>query len=302
MHKPVLLQQAINSLEIKPNGIYVDGTFGCGGHSEAILQNLEEKGRLIALDRDLDAINMGKKNINDFRFELIHSEFSKLYQIINNKNLLHKVDGILFDFGVSSPQLENAERGFSFQNAGPLDMRMNQNQNLTAMQWLNTASEVEIAQTLWQYGEEKKSRQIAHNIIEFRKNQPLSSTDDLVFCVKKTIKKAKGKHPATRTFQAVRIFINQELQEIKKVLVNLKDILTIGGKFVAISFHSLEDRIIKNFLHPTAKLIPKEIPLKFTQQRLDFEVCVKKIKPTREEMRFNPRARSAILRVARRIS
>ena len=302
MHKPVLLQEAINSLEIKPNGIYVDGTFGCGGHSEAILQNLEEKGRLIALDRDLDAINMGKKNINDFRFELIHSEFSKLFQIISNKNLLNKVDGILFDFGVSSPQLENAERGFSFQNTGPLDMRMNQNQDLTAMQWLNNASEAEIAQTLWQYGEEKKSRQIAHNIIEFRKNQPLSSTDDLVFCVKKTIKKTKGKHPATRTFQAVRIFINQELQEIKKVLVNLKDILTIGGKFVAISFHSLEDRIIKNFLHPTAKLIPKEIPLKFTQQRLDFEVCVKKIKPTREEMRFNPRARSAILRVARRIS
>ncbi|SMN17243.1 rRNA small subunit methyltransferase H [uncultured Candidatus Thioglobus sp.] len=299
-HQSVMFNESIDALNIIKDGIYIDATFGRGGHSQGILDQLSDKAKLIAFDQDLSAIEYAQDKFNDPRLTLIHSPFAQMHDIIKEMGLSGKINGILMDLGVSSPQLDNSDRGFSFNNEGPLDMRMNQTSGLSAAQWLASASEEEIANVIYEFGDEKKSRHIASRIKRFQLEQPLETTLQLANIVSEVTRGYTKKHPATRTFQAIRIFINQELKQLSDTLEHSKKILAADGRLSIISFHSIEDRIVKRFIqkHSRQKSLPKGLPI-FDQaiEKMPFKDLGKQF-ASKEEIEFNKRSRSAILRVA----
>ncbi|QKQ23788.1 16S rRNA (cytosine(1402)-N(4))-methyltransferase RsmH [Candidatus Ruthia endofausta] len=299
-HQSVMFNESIDALNIKTDGIYIDATFGRGGHAQGILNKLGEQGKLISFDQDISAIECAHKNFTDNRLTLIHSAFSNMLSIITQQGLIGKIDGILMDLGVSSPQLDNAQRGFSFKADGPLDMRMNQTRGISAAQWLKSANEKEIANVIYQFGDEKKSRHIATKIKKYQQNHTLETTLALANIVSEVVKGQKNKHPATRTFQAIRIFINQELKQLEDVLKQSKDILSKHGRLSIISFHSIEDRIVKRFIQTNSrqKTLPKGLPI---IEHKTEKTCLKDLGKhfaSKAEISSNARARSAILRVA----
>ncbi len=301
LHESVLLEQAVEALQIKPSGIYIDGTFGRGGHSAYILQLLGEQGRLIAIDRDPSAVAYGRERFaDDARFQIFHSSFSALEQLVESLGLTGKIDGILLDLGVSSPQLDDGERGFSFIRNGPLDMRMDPGSGISAKDWLATEKEEKIADVIYQFGEERFSRRIAKAIVEYRQTGVLETTWDLASLIEKTVsRREKKKHPATRSFQAIRIYVNNELAEVEQVLKASIPCLASEGRLSVISFHSLEDRLVKRFIRDFSKgkPVPREIPI-FEEYVGPLKAIGKAIKPTELEITHNARARSAVLRVA----
>jgi len=305
-HAPVMHDEVIAGLEIKPKGRYVDGTYGRGGHARSILAELDQDGHLIVMDRDPQAIADARATFGaDDRVTIIHDDYANLRERIAEFDLLEQVDGILLDIGVSSPQLDAADRGFSFQHNGPLDMRMNQEQGESAAEWLQRADEAEIARVLWEYGEERHSRRIARKLVEIRATRAIDDTATLASIISSLMPRPKNnKHPATRSFQAIRIHINQELEQISQVLETVLDILKIGGRLLVISFHSLEDRIVKRFIkaHSTPPKIPRGLPLRDSEINtvLRLRASGKAIKAGAEELATNPRARSAVLRIAER--
>ena len=295
----MLFNESIEGLNIKPDGIYVDATLGRCGHTKGILKNLGKSGKVIGLDQDMDAINYAQINLPDPRLTAIHCNFSNLQDNLSQLNLLGKVDGILMDLGISSPQIDNAERGFSFMKDGALDMRMDQTQTVTAASWLRDSSETEIANALYQYGEEKRSRIIASTIKEYQKNNDLNSTLELANLISTVVRPGKKKHPATRSFQAIRIAINDELKKLSEALDQTIEALSPKGRLAVITFHSIEDRIVKQFIrkHSRPKQLPKGLPV-ITNN--DSECLLKdlgKIKSSDEEIKINRRSRSAILRL-----
>jgi len=302
-HTTVLLEEAVEALNVKANGTYIDCTFGRGGHSKKILERLGCDGRLFAIDRDVSAYEAGQK-ITDARFHIAHLPFSALNQLVAN-NQLSGVDGILLDLGISSPQVDEGERGFSFRFDGPLDMRMDQTSGKTAAELLATISEKQLGEVIKHYGEERFAKQVARAIIKERTDgRAITTTGQLAKIVAGAIPKVEpGKNPATRTFQALRIFVNQELEELSLILPQCLNLLAEGGRLVVISFHSLEDRVVKRFIKSEADRddLPSNFPVKakdLPQARL--VVVGKAIKPSRHEVEVNPRARSAVMRVAMR--
>jgi len=306
LHETVLKNEAISVLNITPGGVIIDVTFGRGGHSKAILKQLGTEGRLIAVDRDPEAIDEAVQlQQQDARLEVAHAPFSQLGELAASKNIQGKVSGILFDLGVSSPQLDTAERGFSFMKEGPLDMRMNPLDENSASHWINSAPEKEIANVLFKFGEEKFSRRIARRIVRERDVEPILTTRQLADIVKQANPAwEKDKHPATRSFQAIRIFINQEFEEIEKGLSQALSVLEIGGRMVVISFHSLEDRIVKKFMSAQAKgdNFPRNLPVTSEMLNPKLKTFGKPIKASASEIERNPRARSALMRVAEKIA
>jgi len=298
--------EVIAALAIKPKGRYVDGTYGRGGHARSILAALDEDGSLIVMDRDPQAIADARASLGaDDRVTIIHDDYANLYARIDELGLLERVDGILLDLGVSSPQLDDAQRGFSFQHNGPLDMRMNPEQGESAAEWLKLADEAEIARVLWEYGEERHSRRIARKLVEVRQSSPIEDTSTLASIISAMMPRPKNnKHPATRSFQAIRIHINQELAQIQRLLETVLDILKIGGRLLVISFHSLEDRLVKRFFKAQSRgpKIPRGLPLRDSEIDLHIRLrsSGKAIKAGGSELLSNPRARSAVLRVAER--
>jgi len=299
-HDSVLFNEVLKGLNIKSGGIYVDATLGRCGHTQGILNHLDSLGRVIGFDQDIDAIKYAEINFSDPRLELIHSNFSNLNDELNKINLIGKVDGVLMDLGISSPQIDNADRGFSFNKDGLLDMRMDQSQRLTATEWLKETSEKEIADTLYQYGEEKRSRIIASTIKEYQKNSEIKTTLELANLISTVVKPGKNKHPATRSFQAIRIAINDELIMLSEALNQTIDVLDKGGRLAVISFHSIEDRIVKQFIqkHSRPKQIPKGLPIMMNDTQPCLLKDLGKVKPSNEEIKINRRSRSAILRIA----
>lgn len=302
-HVTVLLDEAVDALSIKPDGVYVDGTFGRGGHSRKILEKLSKQGRLIALDRDLAAIETAKL-IQDARFSIHHSHFAGLQAVLAEMDIT-KVDGILLDLGISSPQIDVGERGFSFRFDGPLDMRMDQTHGQTAAEFLADATEKEIAGVIKDYGEERFAKQIARTIVAERANgHAITTTRELAKIVAGAVPKIEpGQDPATRTFQALRIFINQELEELSLVLPQCLELLALGGRLAVISFHSLEDRMVKQFIR--GEQHRDDLPSRFPVMAKDLpqarlEAVGKAVKPSASEVKRNPRSRSAVLRVAQR--
>jgi 16S rRNA (cytosine1402-N4)-methyltransferase len=306
-HLPVMLAEALQQLAIKKNGVYVDCTFGRGGHSRGILNQLNASGRLLAFDRDLDAINSdyAQTLLKDERCILKQGRFSQLQSLATSEGLVEKIDGILMDLGVSSPQLDNAERGFSFLRDGPLDMRMDVHAGISAEQWLATIDEKSLVKVLFEYGEERFARRIARAIVESRSESPLTTTKQLASLIEKVVPvREQHKHPATRTFQAIRIKINSELDELKDALQQSAQVLKPGGRLVVISFHSLEDRIVKRFIRDEsgAKYDPGRLPVKEADiAKGSLKKIGKSLKAGKQEIIQNPRARSAIMRVAERI-
>ena len=304
-HLSVLLPETLDALAIRDDGIYVDATYGRGGHSAAILQALGSEGHLLAMDRDPQAVSDANKRFaGDDRFSIEARPFSMLEQTIGEYGWKGKVNGVLFDLGVSSPQLEDPDRGFSFRQDGPLDMRMDTTQGMTAEQWLNDAGEKEIADVIYRYGEERFSRRIARAIVRARTSEPISRTAKLAAIVSAAIpKREPGKDPATRTFQAIRIHINKELQEIESALPQVLNVLAPGGRLACISFHSLEDRLVKRFMRDQARGDNYPVDLPVTHDMLDpkLRLLGPAVRPGAEEVESNPRARSASLRVAERV-
>jgi 16S rRNA (cytosine1402-N4)-methyltransferase len=305
-HISVLLNEAVNGLAINPDGVYIDCTFGRGGHSSLILSQLSESGRLIAIDRDLTAIAAAEKFSDDSRFLIEHSGFAELENIANKHDLLEKVDGILLDLGVSSPQLDNAERGFSFMNDGPLDMRMDTSKGQTAAEWIAVADVEDITWVLRTFGEEKLAWKIANAIVDARAETPFTRTSELAKLIKTVAPQREiKKHPATRSFQAIRMYINSELEQIEKVLSASLSVLAENGRLVVISFHSLEDRLVKQFMkkHSQGKQVPRGLPISEAelQKGKKLSLIGRKLKPSKDELEVNNRARSSVLRIAQRL-
>jgi 16S rRNA (cytosine1402-N4)-methyltransferase len=305
-HQSVLARQAVNALITDIHGCYVDATFGRGGHSQLILQHLSQQGQLLALDQDPQAIQAGQQLAQTHaQFTLIHDSFAHLSQALAPYRG-NKIKGILFDLGVSSPQLDNPQRGFSFLRDGPLDMRMNPQQGSSAAKWLAQASEADIRQVLKRYGEEPFAKPIARAIVTTRQQQAIVTTGQLAAIVTHAHPAwPKGKHPATRTFQAIRIFINQELAALQQGLIQALELLAIGGRLVVISFHSLEDRQVKVFFRQQVRgdnLLPTKLPVMAKQLKQTLKLIGKRVKPDKQEITANPRARSAIMRVAEKIA
>ncbi len=302
VHETVLLHEAVDALQIKAGGIYVDGTFGRGGHSRLILQKLGADGRLIALDKDPAAVAVGRE-IGDKRFHMVHSGFEHLADVLRGLSV-ERVDGVLLDLGVSSPQLDDAQRGFSFRFDAPLDMRMDTSSGMTAAQWLESVDEGLLGEVIRDYGEERFAKQIARALVAARKEQPILTTRQLGEVVAKAVRtREPGKNPATRTFQAIRIYLNRELEELAHILPQCVDCLKPGGRLAVISFHSLEDRIVKRFMRDMAQgdKFPHGLPIRaadIPQGRL--KVIGKAVMPSPQETEINPRARSAVLRIAER--
>lgn len=302
-HTTVLLDEAVNGLNIREDGIYIDGTFGRGGHSRLILSQLGEKGKLIAIDRDPQAIAAAAE-ITDPRFSIIHGPFSALAEYVSERDLVGKIDGILLDLGVSSPQLDDAERGFSFMRDGPLDMRMDPSRGHSAAEWLLHAEEADIAFVLKTYGEERFAKRIARAIVERNREQPMTRTRELAEVISIAMPvKDKFKHPATRSFQAIRIWINSELEEIDIALKGAVEVLAPQGRLSVISFHSLEDRLVKRFMRDQSRgpQVPAGIPMTEHQLRALGGRELKllgKMSPGDAEVSENPRARSSVLRIA----
>ena len=301
-HLTVLLEEAVGALAVRPEGCYVDGTFGRGGHSREVLSRLGQSGRLIAFDRDPAAIEAGA-TINDARFQLVHAPFSEMEETLLALGI-EQVDGILLDLGVSSPQLDEGARGMSFRFDAPLDMRMDTSRGQTVAYWLARAEVSEIAEVIKDYGEERFAHAIAKAVVAARQREPVTTTGQLAALVEKAVRtREPGQHPATRTFQALRIFINAELEELALVLPQAVDRLRAGGRLVVISFHSLEDRIVKRFMRQTS--VPPPLPRGLPVREADRPAPRLRLigKPTRAsaaEIAANPRARSAIMRVAER--
>jgi 16S rRNA (cytosine1402-N4)-methyltransferase len=304
-HQTVMLGQALDALAIdgaRAAGVYVDGTFGRGGHSRGILERLDPQGRLIAFDKDPEAI-AASLAIRDGRFEIVHGSFASLLDALRGRQI-SAVDGILLDLGISSPQIDDASRGFSFRQDGPLDMRMNPLHGLSAAQWLEHASQEELREVIRDYGEERFALQIAKAVVARRAERPVSTTRELASLVAGVVRtREKGQDPATRTFQAIRIYINQELAELEQGLAQAMEILNDGGRLVVISFHSLEDRIVKRFLQRLARPPepPAHLPIKARDLPRAKVRLVSKQMPLTGEIAANPRARSAVMRVAERL-
>jgi len=252
-HQSVMFTESIDALNIKTGGIYIDATFGRGGHTQGILDKLDKSGSVIAFDQDIHAVEFAKENFNDDRLTVIHSAFTHMGEILSERNLSGKIDGILMDLGVSSPQLDNADRGFSFNTDGPLDMRMDQTSGISAAQWLENADAVEIANVIYEFGEERKSRHIASAIKRVQQDQAITTTLQLANIIAGVVRTKKNKHPATRSFQAIRIFINQELKQLAETLEQSIELLAPEGRLSIISFHSIEDRIVKQFIQNSFK-------------------------------------------------
>lgn len=306
-HSTVLLNEAIAALHpLKNNGIYIDGTFGRGGHSRLLLSQLAPQARLIAFDKDPQAI-ANARQITDTRFSIVHNSFATMRDELNARGI-HQVDGVLLDLGISSPQVDDATRGFSFRADGPLDMRMDTTRGISAATWLATATEKSIEEVIKNYGEERFAFQIAKAITARRQIAPISSTRELAGIVANTVKRYKGAHekgkdPATRTFQAIRIFINEELEDLKSGLAQAFELLAADGKLVVISFHSLEDRIVKQFMASKAvvKQPDRRLPIRSEDLPQPLMKLLGKVVPGKAEVDANPRARSAIMRVAQRL-
>jgi len=300
-HRPVLLAETLAALALRPDGTYLDGTFGRGGHSRAILERLGPAGRLIALDRDPDAIAAGWR-IADPRFAIVQARFSELARVLDEQGVA-QAQGMLFDLGVSSPQFEDAARGFSFRADGPLDMRMDPDSGESAAQWLASASEGEIREVIAEYGEERFAKQVAAAIVAARAREPILRTQQLAAVVAAAVRTREvGQDPATRTFQALRIFVNRELEEVSLMLPQAVQRLAPGGRLAVISFHSLEDRIVKRFLQAGARpSLPRGLPLRAAElPAAPLKIVGRGRRASDAELAANPRARSAILRAAER--
>ncbi|MBB1425376.1 16S rRNA (cytosine(1402)-N(4))-methyltransferase RsmH [Shewanella sp. SG44-2] len=305
-HLSVLLNETVDGLNIQSDGIYVDGTFGRGGHSRHVLSHLGENGRLIAIDRDPQAIEAAKQFADDPRFQIVHGGFGQLAEYVEELGLTGKINGVLLDLGVSSPQLDDAERGFSFLRDGPLDMRMDNSQGQTAAQWIARAEIEDMAWVFKTYGEEKNSRHIARCIAADREKTPFLRTKDLADLIARITKnKERNKHPATRVFQAIRIYINSELEQIDQALEGALAVLAPQGRLSVISFHSLEDRMVKRFIrrHSQGESVPHGLPIMEAElnKSRKLKAVSKALKPSDAELELNPRARSSVLRVAERL-
>ena len=292
LHVPVLLEESLDFLLQDLSGTYLDLTFGRGSHSQEILNRMSSDGSLHAVDRDLEAVSYGKDNIKDSRFNIYHANYSEIDSLFTQ----HQFDGILLDLGTCSTHLDDPIRGFSFQSDGPLDMRMDTSSGIRASEWLNSASEREISDILYKYGDEKASRKIAKAIVQFRSIRSIETTIELTNIIETVLKRTGKIHPATKTFQAIRIHVNNELHHLKIVLSKLHNALKVGGVAVIISFHSLEDRIVKNFFKPVIEELPKDIPINPSVKET-YSCIKKKIKPSTNEIKINPRSRSAVMRV-----
>jgi 16S rRNA (cytosine1402-N4)-methyltransferase len=297
-----MFTESIDALNIKTGGVYIDATFGRGGHTQGILDKLDKSGSVIAFDQDIHAVEFAKENFNDDRLTIIHSAFTHMGEILSEKNLYGKIDGILMDLGVSSPQLDNADRGFSFNTDGPLDMRMDQTSGISAAQWLENADAVEIANVIYEFGEERKSRHIASAIKRVQQDQAITTTLQLANIISDVVKSHKNKHPATRSFQAIRIFINQELKQLAETLEQSIDLLAPEGRLSVISFHSIEDRIVKQFIqkYSKQKQLPKGLPVMNSDIQQTLFNDLGKQFASKVEVKNNKRSRSAILRIAQR--
>lgn len=304
-HRPVLLDESVQALNIKADGVYVDATFGRGGHSAAVLAQLSADGRLLGIDKDPQAIATAHARFAaDERFSIHQGSFAELADIAAAAGVAGQVDGVLMDLGVSSPQLDDASRGFSFLRDGPLDMRMNPDQGLSAAEWLAKAKAGDIARVLKEYGEERFAKRIAGAIVAAREEAPIETTARLAEVVKAANPKwEKDKHPATRAFQGIRIFINRELDDLDDCLARVIDVLAPGGRLAVISFHSLEDRKVKRFMRDQARGddFPAGLPVTQDQLNPKLKVIGKAIYAGAEELKVNPRARSAVLRVAEKV-
>lgn len=303
-HQPVLLTEAVDALSVKPEGWYIDGTYGRGGHTRAIMAALGAQGRVLAIDKDADAVAHATLEWEaEPRFAIVQGSFAQLKEIAIQQGMLGKVAGILLDLGVSSPQLADPQRGFSFLHEGPLDMRMDQRTGKSAAFYIANADEETLIQVIRDYGEERFARRIVRAIMAARLESPITSTKQLADIVWNAVpKKEPHKHPATRTFQALRIWVNNELGDLETALSQSIEVLAPGGRLAIISFHSLEDRIVKQFIRSktTDETFPKEIPVHLINERPKklLRAVGKAIKPTEQEIRDNPRSRSAVLRVA----
>lgn len=305
VHQTVLLNEAVQALNIDSAGRYVDGTFGRGGHSRLILEELGANGHLLAFDKDPLAINTAEEEFSaDPRFSISQTSFAELEAVVTQLGWQGDVDGVLLDLGVSSPQIDDAERGFSFKNDGPLDMRMNPEQGLSAAQWLADAKEADIAKVLKEYGEERFAKRITRAIINAREENPIQTTKQLASIVAAANPKwEKGKDPSTRSFQAIRIFINSELDDLEQCLQQAVNILKPGGRLVVISFHSLEDRIVKHFIRnmERGEQLPIDLPVMHEQVNSKLKRIGKAIKASTDEVKQNTRSRSAVMRIATRV-
>ena len=310
-HKPVMLHESVDAMVIDEAGLYIDGTFGRGGHSREILSRLNDQGRLLGFDKDPEAIRVGEQlAAEDSRFHIVHGSFATMLTALDTVSSQAgtqwrgNVSGILLDLGVSSPQLDDASRGFSFMQDGPLDMRMNNREGESAAQWLARAEANEIAFVLKEYGEERFARKIANAIVAARESQPLTTTRQLADLIEKNIpKKEKHKHPATRAFQGIRIFINGELDDLTQALQDSLEALKTGGRLAVISFHSLEDRLAKRFMQQQAKGdAPRGLPLRESEINRRLKLVGKARKASADEVAVNVRSRSAVLRVAEKLN
>ena len=297
LHSPVLLEESIDFLITNPSGKYIDATFGRGGHSRKILDSISKDGKLLALDKDIEAIRFAEENFTDKNFSIEHMGFENLDTI----NIAKKADGILFDFGLCSTHYDDPSRGFSFNESGPLDMRIDLRQAKKLEDLLQTIDADKLANIIYQYGDEKESKRISHAIIDSYKDGKILNTIDLAKIIKKSkIRLSKKIHPATKTFQALRIYLNDEINNLKVGLSKSKDLIKTGGRIVCISFHSLEDRSVKQSFASKKISYPKEIPLN-NEVIKEFRVVAKKIRPSANELQKNRRSRSAIMRVFEKI-
>ncbi len=304
-HRPVLVSEVLAALAVRPDGCYVDATFGRGGHAAAILERLGPTGSLLALDRDPAAAEWARAEFcNEPRFQFVQSRFSELASIVTERRLCGRVDGVLLDLGVSSPQLDDPERGFSFSRDGALDMRMDPTSGSSATDWLNRIGEMELERILAEFGEERFHRRIARAIVAARRRAPITTTARLAEIVSLAIPtRQPGKHPATRVFQAVRIAVNDELNELRAVLPQTTQILAPGGRLAVIAFHSLEDRMVKRFMRERARgqELPLDLPVVGIPEGISLRLIGRPSRPADPEVMANPRARSAVLRVAERL-
>ncbi len=303
-HQPVLLDEAVSSLKIRGNGYYLDGTFGRGGHSRAIMARLTEQGRLFTLDKDPRAVEAGLEEWGeDPRFSIVQGSFAEMDRLVQEWHIERGLDGILLDLGVSSPQLDDPERGFSFMKGGPLDMRMDPTKGVSAAEWIAEAPERELSRVFWEFGEERHARRIARSIVKARQQQSLVTTTQLAQLIETTIGNREKKHPATRCFQAIRIFVNNELGDLATGLEAAIRHLRPGGRLVVISFHSLEDRLVKRTFREAVRpgQVRRNIPEHPDWSPL-LKTIGKAIKPSEQEISANPRARSAVMRVAEKLS
>lgn len=305
-HTTVLLKEAVEALVTDADGFYVDGTFGRGGHSAKLLSKVSENGIVLAIDKDLQAIESGRERFKqDSRLRLVHGSFADMSNFVDDQAHMGKVSGVLLDLGVSSPQLDEADRGFSFMRDGPLDMRMDTSAGLSAAEWIASAEEQEISRVIKEYGEERFARRMASAVVRERSKTPITRTVQLASILAAAHPAwERGKHPATKAFQAIRIFINRELDDLEVLLSRVVDLLQVGGRLVVISFHSLEDRRVKRFIRDQERGIklPKNLPVRDVERGVRLKKVGKAVKPTDLEVGDNIRSRSAVMRVAERVA